>query len=459
MQNSRIQQTDLDYLSNNSVEGTFNGSPLSLGDYFDSEDIVTLLPINGAAINSASLDYMDFLGRTKVLNLDAVGDGTFSVELVGGTYENFTVDTVESVLRGYTVTQNDLDDIAAANAVLYIDGVPAVVGSRFSASPNEPEIRFICATDYQIIKSVLIYSGLDNLGRPIDDAEQNMIIENDSTESYYAGDEKYTGFIFESEFIGGGGDGGGGGAKLTNIYVGNTETFKSAFDNSYILDVDDGEISQLDAVQSYKYYPFEIPEYLLTGIEDIQIGEANTGDQAETVNHYITIDLGIINIPFTGSVDSNKKFVIYPPYLEPIIIDDVSDLLGYDLNFSLSVELLSGDVIFQGFNAKDGEQFISSVGTLGIEIPYKNAVYVPYNNSELSSNIYNLNNKLKIELLDFNNELINSSKFTIPVLDNNNLEGVSGFIMVDEIGLNIKVSLEEKEMIYNYLKSGVIKNA
>ena len=94
---------------------------------------------------------------------------------------------------------------------------------------------------------------------------------------------------------------------------------------------------------------------------------------------------------------------------------------------------------------------------MGFNVPYINEVSAGVENSSIRVGGDNGVTRPFIELVK--TELILPTGFyTIPVIDEGNLAGKTGYIEVDNINLNTTATAIERELIINTLKSGVIIN-
>lgn len=207
--------------------------------------------------------------------------------------------------------------------------------------------------------------------------------------------------------------------------------------------------------------PFEISGDLIGFDSTVKLGDKDTGVTASrlTVDKF-TLNLGDIQVigDKNNLLDyANKKAVIHLPYCESVEID-----VDYCVNETVAIEYVinayDGVTTVNVYSSKiDGIVESKSVD-LNIKIPFATVENTaPSNNSPYNIEMGADNGILKpfIEIVS-NDAILENGFFTIPILDENALQGESGFIRVEEIDLKVSASKDEKQTIINLLNDGVI---
>lgn len=206
--------------------------------------------------------------------------------------------------------------------------------------------------------------------------------------------------------------------------------------------------------------PTLINEDIKTVVDDIYLADLNTGVKATRLNvDELEINLGDISVIGTNNnlLDySNTIAVLNLPYCPPISLD-LKYVIGETINVKYVISLYSGAVQIITTSTKTNQPIMINNINLGVNIPLANI-----SNGETSlinNNIvlggYNGVNVANITLIK-NEAVLPYGFFTIPVLDERVIDGLTGYIIVEEIDLKNGGTLTERERILSALKSGVI---
>lgn len=242
--------------------------------------------------------------------------------------------------------------------------------------------------------------------------------------------------------------------KSYSLSISDMEEFQSqlfAKANSENIDTGTGSanLNILDFVVGAKRFPFTIdPDYIASNVA-IAVRDAtfNTADLLTTAK--VNVDMGHITIPAVNN--SSLDFVgvqcnLVTPF-DSSFIDLPVEVIGKTLGIMAVVDLINGSATI---NIKDGDVLILSQDiTVGDEYP----IFGNYQVKDIGITPLSSNNtvtktfiRVRSPLLDGN--LIMSRKRGV-------LAGVTGYIEVENISLNIQALNEEKIELLNILKSGV----
>ena len=234
----------------------------------------------------------------------------------------------------------------------------------------------------------------------------------------------------------------------------------------FILEASGGE-NQTIEIKDYGQYilglidlPFAIdPNYILEN-ENVILGNKQISVQTPKINSdIIRVDLGkiVVDGEFNNSLDYvGVTALLHLPRLSPINIG-LEYVIGCEIGIKYYIDVYDGTATINISSSKVDDVIITQKVNMGFNVPYINEVSAGVENSSISVGGDNGVTRPFIELVK--TELILPTGFyTIPVIDEGNLTGKTGYIEVDNINLNTTATAIERELIINTLKSGVIIN-
>ena len=382
--------------------------------------------------------------------------------LLDKVYDSITIETVLVETPIYELTQNDMDALTNAGLSLEVGGVPAYAGLDLGQS----ELVFTASGDYIITNAFATYSeeGMDKWGDPII-VQENTTFQLSTNSKVATGsllDKVYDSITIETiETVEPPVDNKDG---FNNVYsVTDTDVFNVLENSQTIVNIGETPtiIDGRTYIQTLYNLPFEISSSLIGDKKNVYLGERDTGVIADTIeNRFIYVDGGIITVPNVGDLTdfTNKKVILHLPFFNPIDLD-VVDVVGETVSLSYKINVYTGDCTVYITSSKTGGEVATVSGSIALEIPYKTA-FIAEGAIKYGADSSLVINDLKtayIEIYDSTDTKNLNSLFLTPVLDNGDLNGVTGFVVVNDVDLKIaKIRSEELNRIENILKSGVI---
>ena len=355
----------------------------------------------------------------------------------------------------YTIKQKDIDVLSAKHVTMTINGKTAVVGSVMKAGDN---LVMLPDSGWGIV-SALIVDGLDSgviIFNVQDGSSKATATVNDLMQFNYGATFDVTSKQKTPEVR----------SSFNNIYLVTPETMAEINKKRFILEASGGK-NQTIEIKDYGQYilglidlPFAIdPNYILKS-ENVILGNKQIPVQTPKINSdIIRVDLGkiVVDGEFNNSLDYvGVTALLHLPRLSPINIG-LEYVIGCEIGIKYYIDVYDGTATINISSSKVGDVIITQKVNMGFKVPYINEVSAGVENSSISVGGDNGVTLPFIELVK--TELILPTGFyTIPVIDEGNLTGKTGYIEVDNINLNTTATARERELIINALKSGVIIN-
>lgn len=254
-----------------------------------------------------------------------------------------------------------------------------------------------------------------------------------------------------------------------NIYLINKDILDSVNNKRFEVETNAGENGVTDTVSDFGKYiisvlsiPFKIPEENIALEDNILLGNLNTEVRAEKINSdLLTFSLGEIDLSEYSKSSKdyfNAKTILHLPYLSPINID-TEYVIDSKLKIDYVLDCYTGTATANVYSDKIDYPVISKQFSLGVNIPVANS---QFGVNLINSNIEIISdNGVKtpfIEVVTPELPLI-GDEFTIPVKDSGLLNGVSGYVEIENIKLNSAIKNDEQEKIKRLLMSGVFINS
>lgn len=355
----------------------------------------------------------------------------------------------------YTIKQKDIDVLNAKHVTMTINGKTAVVGSVMKAGDN---LVMLPDSGWGIVSARIV----DGLGSGViifnvqDGGSKATSTVNDLMQFNYGATFDVTSEQKTPEVR----------SSFNNIYLVTPETMAEINKKRFILEASGGG-NQTIEIKDYGQYilglidlPFAIdPSYILEN-ENVILGNKQISVQTPKINSdIIRVDLGkiVVDGEYNNSLDYvGVTALIHLPRLSPINIG-LEYVIGCEIGITYDIDVYDGTATINISSSKVGGVIITQKVNMGFNVPYINEVSAGVENSSIRVGGDNDVTRPFIELVK--TELILPTGFyTIPVIDEGNLTGKTGYIEVDNINLNTTATARERELIINTLKSGVIIN-
>lgn len=355
----------------------------------------------------------------------------------------------------YTIKQKDIDVLSAKHVTMTINGKTAVVGSLMKAGDN---LVMLHDSGWGIVSARIV----DGLGSGViifnvqDGGSKATATVNDLMQFNYGATFDVTSEQKTPEVR----------SSFNNIYLVTPETMAEINKKRFILEASGGE-NQTIEIKDYGQYilglidlPFAIDQNYILESENIILGNKQISVQTPKINSdIIRVDLGkiVVDGEFNNSLDYvGVTAILHLPRVSPINIG-LEYVIGCEIRITYDIDVYDGTATINISSSKVGGVIITQKVNMGFNVPYINEVSAGVENSSIRVGGDNGVTRPFIELIK--TELILPTGFyTIPVIDEGNLTGKTGYIEVDNIKLNTTATARERELIINTLKSGVIIN-
>ena len=390
---------------------------------------------------------------------NTAADGMFTDE-VSGT-PDLVVYTQAIVLPGFNITQAFIDKARANAATIQVNGVDA----------TEPTNALVGDTVSFVADSGFIFEWVNESA-----GESSVKFENydpvtgnfDSwhfplNESLTVAESTYAEQVPESSAV-----------TLEIVTVLAPSDTDSPINNVYVVEETDIEqvnierfTTQGEETVDYGVYilsllrlPFEVDAGLIAGVNSVKLGDRTLSVSVpQVITDKITVDLGEISIPEIemNSLDyTNVQTILHLPFMGSVNVDH-RQVIGETIGIEYVINVYDGSATFNLTSSKvDGEVFHSSNFEMGISIPYKTEGQGQQLHNNANRPIGD--NHIRTPFIEVvrNNAVLPYGFFTVPIVDEGQLSGETGFVTVDNVELEVEALSIEKELIINKLSSGVI---
>lgn len=456
----QFDQSMMNSLLNNNATMTVNGSPVSVNQWLDDGDILTITADSGYKFYSNSVYFFgqdQNTGDPLYLYFSlSEGDTVATTQFIDDGFFVLEVDTIVNV-PDWVINSTVINSLIENEAVLTVNSVEAVEGTGVYEGDlleiTLPEGREFYIEDFSgdTFTSVYFFTQDQSSG------EFDYISFNLSTDLRTATLTYLSNYGIDFHIS-------------TNIV-----TNVRGSNNAYLITKDDlDEVNkqrfQVENNINYDYgqfilsvleLPFTIPPELILIPSNIQLGQYTTDILTDTLDvDLIPYNLGSISVPANenSSLDFiNTTCILHLPRIEPFIVEN-EYVIGQTIQVEYLIDIYTGIATVNIISSKIDGVILSKQVNLGVNIPY--AV------SSSSDTLYNSNIEVGgengviipyIEVLK-NEAVLVDGFFTIPVVDEDLLENHKGFIKVEEIELKTNATSNEKDGIINALSNGVIIN-
>lgn len=458
-----------DYLINSvghvrhAYEGEAWGSPTTLYAYYD---YVILVADDGYKIDLATVK--DKVGE------DMIGNpmyDTYTLELFDGglkaklvtnlnDIQEWNINTSENIVivDFYTFNQNDLNNISNVGAVGKINDVSLSVGDIFRGGDiltieinpdNSKSFNINDGVTSVNFKYVNSSDELEIINFILTDNNKIAKLSLTLPENYSETNSFNFGTITYDV------------SGANHIYVTNKSKLESINSERFTVPTSvGGEIKDWgEFILSVTRYPFKIPNDYLNDESSVILANRVLDTKAPVIiNENLVINVGDIHV--SGENNNlldyvNAKCILHLPFIKPVELD-INYVMDYKITIEYKVNLNSGAVLVLVSSDKYGEVFAQFNDKIGYEIPYIGNAWVNSNDIfKINSSVYNDNRQCYLEVINFENPL-KDGFFNSPVKDMGTLNGNVGYIEVNNIDLKVNCYSDERNMLTNILKSGVI---
>ena len=391
-------------------------------------------------------------------NFTVSDDGNSATWIVSKATNNVSWSGI-SVVTGehsnpYSLQQKDLNAIAAGHVTMTVNGVAAAVGVNVALGTK---LVLTANSGWTILNANVqnTIGQINNFNVSGDGTKATLTIDEflDTTYTlnFNISSEQSTPEVRSS---------------FNNIYLVTPETMAEINKKRFILGSSGGENPTIETKDYGQYIlglidlPFAIdPSYILES-ESVILGNKQISVQTPKINSdIIRVDLGkiVVDGEFNNSLDYvGVTALLHLPRLSPINIG-LEYVIGCEIGIKYYIDVYDGTATINISSSKVDDVIITQKVNMGFNVPYINEVSTGIENGSIRVGGDNGVIRPFIELVK--TELILPTGFyTIPVIDEGNLTGKTGYIEVDNIKLNTTATAIERELIINTLKSGVIIN-
>ena len=248
---------------------------------------------------------------------------------------------------------------------------------------------------------------------------------------------------------------------LTNIYKITTKQLNEITGKIYPRTAD-GTIPNLSALETTgKFFinliefPFDIDR--VVGDKVVKLGYLSTGVVVEGVPEYLyELDLGSIHVDtkYNNYYDTTGSVRLFLPYTEAVSLP-IEQVVGQTISIKYVVNLFTGQTSINIYSTLNNVLIASIFFVFGTELPfyeYRDRVFT----SDLNiMGVYNGITKPYIEIT--RNKPYNvENQFGKPTVDYGRLADYSGYIECGNVYVTTNATVDEKALIQQILKSGVI---
>ena len=434
---------------------TVNGTEKVMGDDVYAGDIIKLVITDPERLfNKVYMSGGDSTGEFAISEAGLTASWTAHKASNNVSWANISASSKEAP-KIYTIKQKDIDVLSTANVTMTINGQTAAVGSSMKAGDN---LVMLPNSGWGIVSARIV----DGLGSGVilfnvqDGGSKATATVNNLMQFNYGATFDVTSEQKTPEVR----------SSFNNIYLVTPETMAEINKKRFILESTGGEIQTI-VIKDYGKYilglidlPFAIdPSYILER-ESVILGNKQISVQTPKINSdIIRVDLGkiVVDGEFNNSLDYvGVTALLHLPRVSPINIG-LEYVIGCEIGITYYIDVYDGTATINISSSKVGDVIITQKANMGFNVPYINEVSTGVENSSIRVGGDNGVTRPFIELVK--TELILPTGFyTIPVIDEGNLTGKTGYIEVDNINLNTTATAIERELIINTLKSGVIIN-
>lgn len=467
-----VKAADITDATNRKIYFQINGANAKTGDNIYSGDLVTFeiyagvdkwfltwgadhTACNFYAVSSGVEQFLDGVMSsdrrklTVTMKTPKEADPTSPYTAWGGV----SMDSQDTT--GYIITDSDYQSLVDNHATMTANGVNVVAGTLISFGDN---LVATADSGWQFDKTSVnpyssIYFKLRGNSGGISYAGFN-VSEDGKTATLTFAKNQYARYISliattsqKTEVVG-----------TNNVYSITPNILVELNNKRFVIEnnqlVDYGQY-----ILSVLQLPFDLDSSLILAPENIQLANINIGVEAPVVNtDILTVDLGSINVVGENQnmLDyANTTAVLYLPYCQPVNID-LQHVIDETISIIYKVDCYTGIANVLISSTSTNDVIINQNVDLGINIPMaNNRTTKAVDNSNVS---VGGDNGIKTPFITIvrNESVLSDGFFTVPVIDESVLTGLTGYVRIEDVNLLGDTMLNEKESIVSKLKSGVI---
>ena len=254
-------------------------------------------------------------------------------------------------------------------------------------------------------------------------------------------------------------------SALNNVYLLNDEQLVAFSEESLnILTIDPDGLGVRDFssfIVNCLRLPFNIDDGMVVGSEAIRLGKKTLEVEAPVLSSDVfNLSLGTVHVPKGDTfLDyQTAKCVLRLPFSDNVELP-VDYVIGYDISVNYRVNLYTGETVVNVSSSGFEEFIYSSIVKMGTTVPTANYKRVPelVVDSSIELGVDNGRDRFSIEILK-NLEALPNNEFSIPVKDYGKLDGLTGYVTVENIELKGNISSSERDSLIGLLNSGVFIN-
>lgn len=242
------------------------------------------------------------------------------------------------------------------------------------------------------------------------------------------------------------------------VYLVDADKLSEVNAQRFVLDYWGGSYDYGQFILGVVQLPFTIPDDYIQEPHDIYLADRNTGVKATKIsNDLIKVDLGSIEVPLIHDnlLDfANTTALLHLPRVPPVNIG-LEYIIGETINIEYLVSLYDGLTTVNVTSSKTGESISTISVDLGFNIPFANVPRQTLDNSNITIGGDNGVTIAFIEIVR-NESILSDGVFTVPVADEKTLFNETGYIEVNNIELEGRIKLSNRQKIINLLTNGVI---
>ena len=363
----------------------------------------------------------------------------------------------------YTLTADDIDALTINQVDYKINGVTAILGSQL-------RLGDVCVA--KVTGNRKFYIEQTN---PVGTSIRHFWYDDDTGDmfnlSYTLSDNNQTGTFTVIDNSGNISGYGINSFKVstrieTPSVVGNNNVYKITNDTLTLVNKERFSIiAGSDTPYDYGQYilsvlqfPFDIPDNIIGGSSAIQLANKTlTANGEKLLDDVIKVDLGTITVPNTHNnmLDfAGAQAIIHLPRA-PSIVLELKYVIGQTLGVYYLLDCYTGTATINITSTKLEGVISSTQVDIGVRVPYMADTYTAPENTGVE---VGGNNGVKIPYIELisHDAILPHGFFTVPVVDETIINGLTGYIKVDNVELVTGALGNEKAQIISLLNSGVI---
>lgn len=470
-----ITQADIDLMIANKVTATLGGKPVVTGTPFYSTSTITFSAASG----------VKFVGVGDVNSVYTVGWGKLDGTIVKGTanspytsatltkgsvFGNGGIDGAGQIKRLMIRTSDGNGNTTDGSLYdLSLSDINQMVTNGVTLTRNGKDANQLFTTIYKGDSMVATTEGL----REFVDGKVYFGLGSFSSTSYYlnfiigAGRQTatltmpttsptsgryYIELVTETQ-------------QHVPDVVGSNKVY--AIDNAILSGVNKERFYEVAENQFFDYgayilsvleLPFIIDPAMIIAAEPIQLADKKLTTSAPViVDDVIVLDLGEITVASTyGDLRDyiNTAAILHLPRVPPVSVD-LEYVINQTIHIVYYLDVYTGQATVNIKSTKTNENIMTRQVNLGVQVPMANKQDNVAENTAVEVGGDNDVYQPFIEIVR-NPAILPDGDFTIPIVDENQLNTAKGFIKVDEMELKTKALNAEASEIVSKLTNGVI---